>query len=112
MTRREFPLPVKKAAWDRSGGCCEDCGVKIIPGIGPEYDHVNPDGLTGEPTLENCAVLCVGCHRAKTREDRRRITKAHRLDRKAKGLTARKARIGDPRRRRKINGQAVWRDEC
>lgn len=108
--RREFPLSVRKAAWARSGGSCESCGIKIIAGIGPEYDHINPDSLTGEPTLDNCAVLCVGCHRAKSRAERAGIAKAHRLDRKAAGLTPRKARIGDERYRRKVNGTTVRRD--
>ena len=92
MTRREFPAKVRLAAWDRSGGNCEDCGIKIITGQGPEYDHDLPDDLGGEPTLENCVVRCIPCHRVKTREeDIPRITKARRLRKKAANATARKA---------------------
>lgn len=73
--RREFPAKIKLAAWTRCGGNCEGCGRKIV-GL-PEYDHDKPDGLGGEPTLENCKVLCGMCHRIKTHEhDRPRMQKA------------------------------------
>lgn len=42
--RREFPKKVKLEAWLRSKGICEcGCGVKIVPGDGPEYDHLMED---------------------------------------------------------------------
>lgn len=113
--RREFRLAVKKAAWARSGGRCETCGHAFVltAGDGPEYDHDNPDALTGEPTLANCVVRCRPCHRAKTAADRPAITKAHRLARKAKGLTGSKAVIPGSRAsrwKRKISGEIERRD--
>jgi len=55
--RREFQKSVKIAAWQRSGGVCEcGCGVKIVAGDGPEYDHRLEATLGGEPTLDNCVV--------------------------------------------------------
>ena len=30
------------------------------------YDHIIPDALGGEPTLENCQVLCSTCDDTKT----------------------------------------------
>lgn len=43
------------------------------------YDHVLPDALGGEPTLENCAVLCRACHDEKThKSDVPRISKMKR----------------------------------
>jgi 5-methylcytosine-specific restriction endonuclease McrA len=73
--RREFSAKVKLAAWTRCSGNCEGCGRKIV-GL-PEYDHDKPDGLGGEPTLENCKVLCGMCHRIKTHQyDNPRMTKA------------------------------------
>jgi 5-methylcytosine-specific restriction protein A len=69
--RREFPAKVKLAAYERSlrdgKPHCEACGLRIV-GL-PEYDHVKPDGLGGEPTLENCQCLCGKCHRIKTHEE-------------------------------------------
>jgi streptomycin 6-kinase len=50
------------------------------------FDHINPDGLTGEPTLDNCQVLCSGsretCHGKKTAQDVKHISKAKRLEAK------------------------------
>lgn len=75
MSRREFPVKVKMQAAVRANGKCERCGVKI-PAGGFHFDHHDPDGLGGEPTLANCRVLCIPCHKDKTREDNARMTKA------------------------------------
>lgn len=78
MTRRNFSKRVKLAAWERCGGQCEECTAKLFAG-GFDYDHNRPDWLLGEPTLENCRVLCKTCHDMKTREyDRPRIDKGKR----------------------------------
>ncbi len=69
MTRSAFTRTTKLAAWERSGGCCEDCGRKIFPGDGPEYDHIIADEHGGGNRLDNCQVLCVWCHKPKTRAD-------------------------------------------
>jgi 5-methylcytosine-specific restriction enzyme A len=75
--RREFPPKVKLAAWDRCGGNCEQCHARILGRA--EYDHVLPDWLGGEPTLENLQVLCSKCHRLKTStEDVPRIAETKR----------------------------------
>jgi 5-methylcytosine-specific restriction enzyme A len=82
--RREFPAKVKVAAFERSGGHCQQCFARIIGR--PEYDHILPDWLGGEPTLENCNVLCSKCHRLKTSgEDVPRIAKTKRTQRKSIG---------------------------
>lgn len=65
MPRSEFTRKVKKAAWDRCGGKCEKCTAKLFPGK-YAYDHDLPDQMGGEPTLENCRVLCNACHDQKT----------------------------------------------
>ena len=63
--RREFSAKVKVAAFQRAAGHCENCTAFLMPGRFA-YDHVLPDGLGGEPVLENCAVLCSACHGSKT----------------------------------------------
>lgn len=79
MNRREFSKRVKLDAWHRSAGNCEICTVKIFGGNGPHYDHILPDALGGDATLENCQVLCKTCHGGKTaRDDIPRISKARR----------------------------------
>ncbi len=63
--RREFPKSVKVAAFQRANGKCESCTARLYPGK-YEYDHKLADTFGGEPTLENCEVLCSACHGAKT----------------------------------------------
>lgn len=95
MTKRiEFPAKVKKAAFERSQGRCENnrCEQEFA-GRTPEYDHILPDALYGEATLSNCMVLCPKCHRAKTKVDVKRISKANRIKRKQNGFGKKKAVI-------------------
>lgn len=63
--RREFPARVRAAAFERCGGLCEGCQVKLSVGAF-HFDHVLPDALSGEPILSNVAVLCKACHGKKT----------------------------------------------
>ena len=94
--RREFPLSVRKVALKRC--CregvphCENCSMPIRGT--PNYDHDDPDGLGGDPTLENCRVLCRTCHSIKTEtEDRPRMEKADRVAKKHLGLEKSKQKI-------------------
>ncbi len=83
--RKEFPQKVRKAAFARccKNGTmpgipqCENCGNVLRSG-NIEYEHLDPDGLGGEPTLENCGVWCrVPCSKTKTfTEDNPRMAKA------------------------------------
>jgi 5-methylcytosine-specific restriction protein A len=101
--RKEFPARVKAAALKR---CMDDkgiphcegiihgvpCRIELRAGI-THYDHDTPDGLGGEPTLENCKVLCVLCHKKKTHEeDNPRMTKADNQRKRNFGIKARKGR--------------------
>lgn len=80
--RREFPTRVRVAALKRATDArgiirCEECHGEAK---GAEVDHKNPDGLTGEPTLENAMVLCRACHLEKTRGDVKAIAQAKRRE--------------------------------
>src|SRR3954471_2308427 len=87
--RREFSTRTKALAFQRANGKCDECGMRLEPGR-IAYDHINPDGLTGNNDLNNCAVLCVPCHRQKTRGDVGRIAKAKRQH--ARDIGAHKSR--------------------
>lgn len=93
--RTEFSKKVKLAAYMRclvdGKPHCEICHLPIL-GI-PEFDHVKPDGLGGEATLQNCMVLCGKCHRRKTHEEDRPVMA--KADRQFKA----KAGIKGPRRK-------------
>lgn len=86
MSRREFPAKVKIAAYDRANGNCENCTRELRTGD-VHFDHRIPDALGGEPTLENCAVLCRSCHGAKTtKDDVPAIAKSKRVRRRHIGI--------------------------
>jgi 5-methylcytosine-specific restriction enzyme A len=86
VSRKEFPKRVQRDAFVRANGHCEGCHAKLTLHK-YQYDHVNPDGLTGEPTLENCMVLCSPCHLEKTRKDVAAIAQAKRRADRHMGIT-------------------------
>lgn len=95
-SRREFPQAVRKAAFVRCcrGGVphCETCNTELNGRVGIIYEHVVPDGLGGEPTLDNCKVHCKTCADVKTfEEDNPRMQKADRGFKKEFGLKARRS---------------------
>ena len=104
--RREFPLSVRKAAFARACKQCLVSGVENIPGVpqcencgkqlrpgGIQYEHLQPDGLQGEPTLENCGCWCTSCSKAKDKTDNAIMAKADRVLRKNYGLRPTRAKI-------------------
>lgn len=96
--RREFPLKVRKLAFARccknGQPFCEGCGCEINQRTGTIYEHIIPDGLGGEPTLENCKVHCRTCADVKTTtEDNPRMQKADRTAKKVYGLRPAKQKI-------------------
>lgn len=87
--RRDFPGKVMVDAFKRSGGNCEKCTARLYTGKFA-YDHVIADAMGGEPTLENCQVLCAACHSTKTRtKDVPAIAKSKRLERVHIGIKPR-----------------------
>lgn len=109
--RREFSKQVKRDAALRAGGQCEECTRRLLAGDF-HYDHVIPDGLGGEPVLENCAVLCRACHDIKTRtRDVPQIAKSKRIRDRAVGIRKRStfACSKDSPFRKKISGEVVRR---
>ena len=116
--RREFPKAIKvasiKANTRDNVTYCEGCG---LPTKRFHFDHKNPDGLTGQPTLENCALLCLPCHDEKTKQDVADIAKAKRREaahlgvRPAPKLKGPKFHRAAPQRTasRPLNKPAAWR---
>lgn len=92
MSRQEFPRRVKLAAFERSRGHCEfthlgeeRCGRKLQVGRF-RYDHRIPDWMGGEPTLENCQVICEWCDAPKTAQDQTTIAKVRRIRERHAGI--------------------------
>ena len=96
MTRTEFSADIRRAAWTRCKGRCEKCTAKLFVGKF-QYDHIRPDGLGGEATLENCQVLCTNCHREKTvTEDRPPMQKADNIKAKHFGFAGKSKSFRKP----------------
>lgn len=96
--RRNFPPQVMRDAWDRckdESGVprCEHCTAQLSDAnvhyderADGQFDHGNPDALLGEPTLENCQVLCRTCHGRKTKRDRKDIAKSNHVRDRGRGI--------------------------
>jgi 5-methylcytosine-specific restriction endonuclease McrA len=62
MSRHEFTVTIKMAAWRRAHGKCENCRLPF-GGRRPEYHHSREDFFGGAATLENCLCICPPCHK-------------------------------------------------
>lgn len=107
MSRKEFNKKTKQEALRRSGMICEAFGKMYgLPagkrcanslGDGVNYDHIVMDALSKDNSLDNCAAVCVKCHRWKTaKHDVPANSKAKRIDEKRTGLRSPKAKIHSP----------------
>ncbi len=124
MNRREFKRQTKRDALRRSGGLCEARGTmygldegqrcNASLGYGVEFDHIILDANSKDNSLENCAAVCVKCHKWKTaRHDIPKAAKTLRQQDKDRGIRRRStfacARSGPFKQ--KIGGGVVRRVE-
>ena len=88
MPRREFSKAIKVAVIRRAGATgmilCEKCGALARRW---QIDHIRPDGLLGEPTLENAQLLGECCYVPKNADDTKTIAKAKRREAKHLGIS-------------------------
>jgi hypothetical protein len=103
MNRHEFTKPTKRAALQRSHLVCEAvgktyglllgqrCGANLSYGV--EFDHVILDANSKDNSLENCAAVCVRCHRWKSaKHDTPLAAKTVRQQDMARGIKKRSSR--------------------
>ena len=116
--RTEFSKRTKRDAYERAEGLCEGLlpnGDRCCANLKHKryhFDHVIPDAIGGDTSLQNCAVLCVECHGDKTiKIDIPVIAKAKRNRDKFRGIKKRStfACSRDSRFKKKINGEVVLR---
>ena len=102
--RTEFSAKTKTRRWEHAGGCCEECGKRIRPGDGPEYDHDKPAFYGGGNDFDNCRCLCKACHSLKTvAYNSHEMPKSRRLIRQGAGVRS-KALRGRPLAGTKASG--------
>ena len=94
MARREFPARVKvsviKRATRGKAVYCEKCGALAKRW---QIDHIRPDGLLGEPVIENAMLICEPCWQEKNPKDTKTIAKAKRREAKNIGAVKPKGQI-------------------
>lgn len=104
MARREFTKATKRAALTRSEGRCEAVGAwyNLAPGCrcnaplaaGVEFDHIDLDANSHDNSLENCAAVCIPCHRFKSAKiDTPKAAKTLRQQDKDRGISRPKQSI-------------------
>lgn len=64
-----IPPRVKVRVFERAGGKCQECGVKIRQGMVWECDHVVALVNGGANAESNLECVCKPCHGLRTRED-------------------------------------------
>ena len=123
MNRREFSKQTKRDALTRSGLLCEAVGsmygldegqrCNAPLGYGVEFDHVILDANSKDNSLENCAAVCVKCHKWKTaKHDTPLAAKTLRQQDDHWGISRKPSRMAgsrDSRFKRKMNGEVVLR---
>jgi 5-methylcytosine-specific restriction endonuclease McrA len=95
--RREFTKETKRHALKRSGLLCEAvgamyghpaghrCNAPLSAGV--QYDHIVLDANSKDNSLENCAAVCIPCHRWKTaNHDTPMAAKTVRMQDKARNI--------------------------
>lgn len=120
--RREFSKPVKREALMRSGQRCEATGPMyglaaaqrcLAPlAYGVQFDHIVLDANSKDSSLENCAAVCIKCHKWKTaKHDTPMAAKTVRLQDKALGIRKRSTFPGSKASgwKKKFSGEAVRR---
>lgn len=79
--RRRFTDKQRLAFFEKHGGICHLCGLKIQPLEPWEVEHVIARELLGPMADEddNLRPAHVACHRAKTKQDKAAIAKSNRV---------------------------------
>lgn len=78
-----IPPRVKLRVYAKAEGLCARCGVEAWAG---EYDHAISLILGGQNRESNIQLLCVPCHRAKTKLDVKLKSKVARVRKRHLGI--------------------------
>ncbi len=107
-TRHEFSRRTKGWIWGRARGCCEKCGIDVTNRV-HHFDHIEPDWISGRDDMNNGQLLCVQCHKDKTKKDKAIIAKSKRIiDKRSGALTSRNIIPGSKRSPWKHKMRGGW----
>lgn len=103
-----IPPRVKLRIYERAEGRCSKCTVGVRVG---EYDHAIPLIIGGEHRETNLQLLCVPCHKGKTKLDVKLKAKVARVRKRHIGIKKPSRFPGsrDSRFKKKIDGSVVLR---
>lgn len=116
--RQEFKKQTMREAWARCEKRCEGLlpsGERCSTNLEHKpyhFDHVIPDAIGGDNSLQNCAVLCLPCHLEKTtKRDIPIIAKSKRVSDKHRGIRKPSRFPGsrDSKFKKKMDGSVVLR---
>jgi 5-methylcytosine-specific restriction endonuclease McrA len=87
-----IPVRVKLRVFERYGKRCAECTLVIRGRLRPAYDHIRALANGGEHREGNLQLLCVPCHKVKTRADVGEKRVNNRVKAKHLGIKKRKGR--------------------
>lgn len=107
-----IPARVRLRTFERFGGRCASCGVKLGGAVPFDLDHELALVLGGRHSEDNLRPLCKPCHGAKTASDVKAKAKSARIRERHLGIK-RKSSFACARSspwKKKLNGEVVRRD--
>ena len=106
----DSPIPprVRLRVWERGIGHCGECRRKIMAGEAWEVDHLVPLILGGAHAESNLRIVCLWCHRLKTRMEQARKGKTAHVAKKHRGIRKRRRSF---RAWRKFDGTIVYAED-
>ncbi|MEM8626967.1 MAG: HNH endonuclease signature motif containing protein [Pseudomonadota bacterium] len=112
---RNVTQATRVKVFQRDGGLCQVCGVKIDVSTRWDVDHELSLENGGSNDPENLRLICVPCHKAKTAQDRKTAAKNRSVYAKHIGAkpTNRRPMPGskDSPWRRRMDGTVVRRED-
>jgi 5-methylcytosine-specific restriction protein A len=108
----KVPPRVRLRIWEKHEGRCHITGIKILPGVKWELEHVVALCNGGEHRESNLAPALAGPHKIKTKADRREQARSRKRRMTHAGIKSTTYRWGygkNDRWKKKITGEVVPR---
>ena len=77
-TRKAISHKLRVFLWSKQQGKCAICGCELV-GNRMEFDHIQALVHGGDNEADNWRILCIDCHKSKTKSDVHAKAKVQRL---------------------------------